>query len=262
MKDIQIVIPMTGNGTRFKQAGYKRLKPFIKVHGEPIISWVAKMFPNDEDKILYICRAEHIKKYRYYIPSLKSITQSPNIHRIKKWVKKGPANDILLASNSIDDDKPVLVSYCDFFLIWDYKHFKKILSRINPDGMVPCYTGFHPHLTPKENLYATCETTKKYNLKKIREKHQINSDKTKDFHSPGLYYFRSGKLLKMYCEKLINSNEAINGEYYMSLPFNFMINDGLQVYCPPIVEYFCQWGTPRDLEEYNRWLTQIGNAAL
>ena len=27
---MQIFIPMTGNGARFKAAGYKRLKPFIK----------------------------------------------------------------------------------------------------------------------------------------------------------------------------------------------------------------------------------------
>ena len=79
----------------------------------------------------------------------------------------------------------------------------------------------------------------------------------KDFHSPGLYYFKSGKLLKKYCKKLIASNQSINGEFYMSLPFNFMVQDGLKVYCPPLAEYFCQWGTPKDLEEYKEWMSLL-----
>ena len=255
--DIQIVIPMTGNGTRFKEAGYTRLKPFIKVHKKPIINWVVKMFPGDQDKVIYICRDDHIKKHSYYMKSLKEITRYPKIHRINNWEKKGPAHDILLATDSINDEKPVLVSYCDFFMVWDYKKFKKIISSINPDGIVPCYTGYHPHLVHKENLYATCDIDEKFFLKKIREKYQINKDKMKDFHSPGLYYFKSGKLLKKYCKKLIASNQSINGEFYMSLPFNFMVQDGLKVYCPPLAEYFCQWGTPKDLEEYKEWMSLL-----
>ena len=32
-EDMQILIPMTGNGSRFVNKGYSRLKPFIEVHG-------------------------------------------------------------------------------------------------------------------------------------------------------------------------------------------------------------------------------------
>jgi len=254
MADLQIIIPLTGNGSRFKAEGYKRLKPFIKIHGLPMINWVAKMFPGDEKKILFICRDEHIKKHNYILPALKTITSSPKIHRIENWIKKGPANDIIQAAEDIDDNKPVLVSYCDFFALWDYADFKKIISNIKPDGIVPCYTGFHPHLIHSENLYATCETDKNDFLKIIREKHQINEDKTKDYQSPGLYYFKSGKILKKYCMELIKSNLSINNEFYMSLPFNYLLRDKLKVYCPPMIQFFCQWGTPKDLEEYNSWM--------
>lgn len=258
MNDLQIIVPLTGNGSRFKAEGYRRLKPFIKIHDQPMIHWVAKMFPGDESKILFICRDEHIKKHNYILPALKQITKKPNIHRIKRWKKKGPAHDIILASENIDDDKPVLVSYCDFFAAWDYSAFKKLIYTINPDGMVPCYTGFHPHLIHPENLYATCETDNHNFLKIIREKHQINEDKTKDFQSPGLYYFKSGKILKKYCLELTKSNLSINKEFYMSLPFNYLVRDKLKVLCPPIVQFFCQWGTPKDLEEYNAWMSYVG----
>jgi len=38
---------MTGQGARFKAAGYPRLKPFIKIHEKPMIWWIVKMFPGD-----------------------------------------------------------------------------------------------------------------------------------------------------------------------------------------------------------------------
>lgn len=256
---MQIVIPMTGNGSRFVAEGYKRLKPFIKIHGIPMINWVVKMFPGDEERILYICRQSHLKRKKYMINELLQTSPSAKICKINDWEKLGPVSDVLRAAEYIDDSKPVLVSYCDFFLGWSYKKFKHFIKMHNPDGAIPCYTGYHPHLIYKNNLYATCETNEKFKLKKIREKFQLNQDKFKDLQSPGLYYFKSGRLLKEYCIRLINSKNSINGEYYMSLPFNEMVDDNLKVLCPPIVEYFCQWGTPKDLEEYNYWLRIVKN---
>ena len=84
----------------------------------------------------------------------------------------------------------------------------------------------------------------------------MHSCKFDDLTSPGLYYFKTGELCKKYCYKLINSKQSINNEYYMSLPFNFMVKDNLTVLTPPIVNFFCQWGTPADLEEYVFWNTQ------
>ena len=42
---------------------------------------------------------------------------------------------------------------------------------------------------------------------------------------------------------------------------NKMVKDNLRVITPPIVEFFCQWGTPQDLKEYEFWNTEsfIGN---
>mgnify|MGYP001189532338 FL=1 len=256
---MQIIIPMTGNGSRFVNAGYKRLKPFIKVHEIPMIHWVVKMFPGDEDKILFLCRDTHIQKQKYMTKELRNAAPRSKIIKINKWEKLGPVSDVLKAAEYIDDSKPILVSYCDFFAGWNYKKFKYFLQKHDPDGAIPCYTGFHPHLIHKSNLYATCETNQNFQLKKIREKFQLNKDKFQDLQSPGLYYFKNGKLLKKYCKKLMNTKNSINGEYYMSLPFNAMVNDKLNILCPPIVKYFCQWGTPKDFEEYNYWLSIVKN---
>ena len=58
---------------------------------------------------------------------------------------------------------------------------------------------------------------------------------------PGNYYFKNGACLKKYCQKLVDSGEVLNGEYYASMPYNFMVKDGLKVWIPTNVDYFCQW---------------------
>lgn len=254
---MQIIIPMTGNGSRFVAEGYSRLKPFIKIHDAPMIEWVIRMFSSDHENITFICREEHLKNKKYVPKELKRIAPKSKIFSVKNWKKKGPVSDVIGASEVIDDDQPVLVSYCDFFADWQYKKFLRYIKIFDPDGAIPCYTGFHPHLIHRDNVYATCEVDSKKRLIKIREKFQLNKDKFLDHQSPGLYYFKNGSLLKKYCIKLMESKDSINGEYYMSLPFNFMIDDNYKVLCPPLVKHFCQWGTPKDLEEYNFWMNCV-----
>lgn len=63
---MQIIIPMTGEGSRFVRAGYSRLKPFIKIHGSPMIKWVVSMFPGAEKNITFICRKEQADNNYYF----------------------------------------------------------------------------------------------------------------------------------------------------------------------------------------------------
>ena len=254
---MQIIIPMTGNGSRFASAGFEIIKPFIKVHGKPMIEWVVKMFPGDEGQITFICRDEHLEKHSYVQKTLNEVAPNAQIFSIKDWVKKGPVFELLNASAVIDDDEPVIVSYCDFYMHWNYDNFKREITNNQCDGAIPCYSGFHPHLIPKNNLYASCKTDSSENLIEIKEKFSWEEDKAKAFHSPGVYYFKSGKILKKYCKALVEAEDSINGEYYASLPFNYLVKDGLTVWCPVNVSHFCQWGTPKDLAEFNFWTTQI-----
>ena len=253
MKDFQILIPMTGNGSRFKKAGYKTLKPFIEIYKKPMIEWVVKLFPGDENKINFICREDHLRENSYFKKTLETIAPRAKIIALEGWEKKGPAYDILSCSNKIDDSKPTIVSYCDYFMKWDYTQFKTDVLNKECDGAIPTYTGFHPNLIPEKNLYASCKTDKFSNLLEIREKYSWHKEKSKSLHSPGTYYFKEGGLMKRYIEKMINANDTVNSEYYMSLPYNYMVQDGLTIWCPTNVKKFCQWGTPRDLEEFLKW---------
>lgn len=250
---MKIVIPMTGYGSRFVAAGFKDLKPFIKVQGKPIVEWIVKGMYSAEDEFLFVCRQEHLDSIPDMSKRLKALAPNTEIFAIKDWVKKGPVYDVLRASERIDDDEPVIINYCDFYMIWDWEKFKIDAKARNCDGAVPCYTGFHPHLLPEKNLYASCKTDDEDNLLEIREKYSFEKDKTKTKHSPGNYYFRTGALLKEYCQKLVDSGQTIKDEYYASMPYNFMVADGLKVWVPAEVKYFCQWGTPEDMADYLFW---------
>lgn len=254
---MKIVIPMTGYGSRFVAAGYKELKPFIEVQGKPIIQWIVEgMYPGEKD-ILFICRQEHLENIPNMKERLLAIAPEAEIFAVKEWIKKGPVYDVLRASDRISDGEACIINYCDFYMVWDWLGFKKEVTERGCEGCVPCYTGFHPHLLPEKNLYASCLTDPDDNLVEIREKYSFEADKTKAKHSPGVYYFKSGRLLKKYCQALVDSKEELNGEYYASLPYNFMVKDGLKVWIPTNVKYFCQWGTPEDMKEYLFWTEMV-----
>ncbi len=261
---MNVIIPMTGYGSRFVAAGYQELKPFIRVMGRPVIEWIVKdMYPADVN-IIFVCRGEHLMKDASMRERLFLLAPEAKIVSIEDWVKKGPVYDVLrgyrelLAQQAIDAQEPCIINYCDFYMQWDYAAFAKEAAERGCDGAVPCYSGFHPNLLPEKNYYASCLTDAQDDLIEIREKYSFEKDKTKAKHSPGVYYFAGGAVMEKYCQILTEHEEcAINGEYYASLPYNFMVQDGLKVWVPVNVEYFCQWGTPEDMQEFVYWTDLI-----
>lgn len=282
---MNVMIPMTGYGSRFVAAGYKELKPFIKVMDRPIIEWIVKgMYPADVN-LIFVCRREHLRSDPAMRERLMALAPEAVIVSIEDWVKKGPVYDVLRAYRmlcqpqsgdggqtkttggeiigwkEIDREDGFIINYCDFYMTWDYEAFAKGARERDCDGAVPCYTGFHPNLLPEKNYYASCLTDESDDLIEIREKYSFEKDKTKAKHSPGVYYFKNGAIMEKYCQMLTEHEEcAINGEYYASLPYNFMVRDGLKVWVPTNVEYFCQWGTPEDMQEFVYWTDRIRQA--
>lgn len=286
---MNVVIPMTGYGSRFVEAGYKELKPFIKIMNKPIIEWIVKrMYPSDVH-FIFVCRGEHLKEDPTMKDILLGLAPKTTLVSIENWVKKGPVYDVLCTyemlcmKKSTDDEKQqknnrqdrvavgeilgvkeinsedgFIINYCDFYMTWDYAAFVKEARERDCDGAVPCYTGFHPHLLPEKNYYASCLTDDNDNLIEIREKYSFEKDKTKAKHSPGMYYFKNGELMEKYCRILTEHEEcAIRGEFYASLPYKFMVQDGLKVWVPTNAKYFCQWGAPNDMQEFVYWTDLI-----
>lgn len=248
---MQIIIPMSGLGKRFQDAGYTDIKPLIKVHGKPIIEWVVSMFPGQHD-FIFICRNEHLESTPLE-KELKRIKPNGIIVPIEGH-KFGPVYAVSKVFNLIRDEVEVICNYCDFFQNWNFEHFCETVNKRGSAGAIPCYTGFHPHLLHQNNLYASCKKDEKNGLVEIREKFSFEADKTKAWHSGGTYYFSRGNFVKKYFQQLMDQKITLNGEYYISLVYNLFVKDNLDVLVYDKILHFCQWGTPKDLQEYLTWM--------
>lgn len=259
---IQVVIPMTGYGSRFVKAGYTHLKPFIKVFGKTMIEWIVSMYDQDSTEFVFICRSAHLVSDKDF-QKLPFIAKHVKIVSIGWWLKLGPVNDFCRAYKEGDIDKslPTIVNYCDLFCLWNSRSFIEECLDRDVDGSIPCYTGFHPNLIPKKNVYASCKVNSDQYLEEIKEKFSFEEDKTLAHHSAGIYYFKSGETAYHYSNELMNhENDSLNGEFYTSLVYNYLVKDNKKVWCPDNIKFYCQWGTPEDLEDFNMWMNVLKGA--
>ncbi|MBT6673537.1 MAG: NTP transferase domain-containing protein, partial [Lentimicrobiaceae bacterium] len=155
---MQIVIPMSGFGERFRQAGYTVPKPLIEVDGKPIIQYIVEMF-SDKDDFIFICNEDHLNNKTYGMESiLRSICSSCVIVGILPH-KLGPVHAVMQSIDFINLNSSVIVNYCDFTCDWDYSDFSNMVGETECDGAIPCYRGFHPH-TLWSNYYAYVQEEK------------------------------------------------------------------------------------------------------
>ena len=242
-----IVIPMSGFGERFLKAGYKLPKPLIEVDGKPIIEHVVSMFSKD-DKYTFICNEEHLAQTDLR-QVLNRIAPQGQIISISTH-RKGPVYAVSQCLDRIGDDEEVIVNYCDFYSYFDYSKFLTKTRGRRAAGAIPAYRNFHPHMLGTDN-YAFIKEKNLW-LEAIQEKKPFTDDRMSEFASNGTYYFSRGEHIKHYFNELIKQDIQVNGEYYVSMIYNLMVADGLRVSVYE-VDYMLQWGTPRDLEEYQHW---------
>lgn len=215
------------------------------MEGIPIIEHVVKMFPSEED-FIFICNSKHLEETNMRAVLMK-IAPKCQIVEIPPH-KKGPVYAVRYAESLLQDDEEVIVNYCDFSCYWDYADFLEHTRTRNADGAVPAYRGFHPHMLGKTN-YAFMRDEKQWMLE-IKEKEPFTDDRMQEYASIGTYYFKKGAYVKRYFKALMDHDINLNGEYYVSLIYNLLVNDGLKVSIYD-VQHMLQWGTPQDVAEYN-----------
>lgn len=250
---MHIIIPMSGTGSRFIEAGYTTPKPLLQIDQKPIIEHVCDLFPG-EDKFTFICNTNHLANTNLK-KVLQTIKPNSNILEIPNH-KKGPVYAVSLAEKFIEDDEEVIVNYCDFGTYWDYKNFLKHTRDRNADGAIPSYKGFHPHMLGTTN-YAFMRDKDQWMLE-IKEKEPFTNNRMEEYASNGTYYFKKGLYIKKYFQDLMRQGININGEYYVSLVFNLLVKDSLKVSIYKI-QHMLQWGTPQDVMQYKSWSKYFTN---
>lgn len=256
--ELQIVIPMSGFGERFRRAGYSVPKPLIEIDGKPIIAHVVDMFPGEAD-FLFICNNDHLENDNYrmgeilrrYCPSGRIVGIPPH--------KLGPIHAVRQVEHLLDLGRPVIVNYCDFTCYWDWGHFKRFVSRTRCDGAIPAYRGFHPHTLGTTN-YAYMREEGGWVLD-IQEKQPYTDDRMEEYASSGTYYFATGRLMSEAFRATMEQQLSVGGEYYVSLAYKPLFAEQRRIAVYPL-QHFMQWGTPEDVAEYNGWSAAFRRLAL
>ena len=121
---MQLIIPMSGAGKRFKDKGFVIPKPLIQISGRPMVQHVVEMFP-DIEEVLFIVNRSHFEDPEMQLEgTLKNIAPAARIAVIEPH-KLGPAWAIHEAREFINLDVPVVVNYCDFACMWNFSAFRE-----------------------------------------------------------------------------------------------------------------------------------------
>jgi len=246
---MQIVIPMSGFGERFRRAGYEVPKPLIEIDGKPVIAHVIDMFP-EEKEFIFICNQDHLNQADYRMEEiLHEYCPTGRVIGIPAH-KLGPIHAVRQIENWIDQERPVIVNYCDFTCYWDWHHFKQFVVSKQCDGAIPAYKGFHPHSLGSTN-YAYLREVNGW-VKDIQEKKPYTNNRMEEYASSGTYYFASGRLMSEAFRMTMEQELNVDGEYYVSLAYKPLL-EGKQLVAVYPLQHFMQWGTPEDVVEYKHW---------
>ncbi len=246
---MQIIIPMSGFGERFRRAGYTVPKPLIEIDGKPIIAHVIDMFPGELD-FIFICNQDHLNNPDYRMEEiLRQYCPTGRVVGIPGH-KLGPIHAVRQVEHLIDPDGPVVVNYCDFTCYWDWHHFKGFVTETACAGAIPAYKGFHPHTLGSTN-YAYMREDNGW-VSDIQEKQPYTDNRMEEFASSGTYYFATGKIMSEAFRLTMEQALTIGGEYYVSLSYKPLLAANHPVAVYPL-QHFMQWGTPDDVAEYKGW---------
>lgn len=231
-KNLNVVIPMAGAGSRFSKTGYTLPKPLIEFRGKPMIQHVVENLDMDAT-FTFIVQQAHIDKYS--VDSLlNQIAPGCNIVPLTT-VTDGAARSLLHTSHIINNHNPLLVVNSDNLIEWDstavMQHFDgQAGGIILTEASGPKWS----YAQLDSAGYAT----------KIAEKVQISNHAT-----TGHYYWGAGSDFVDCAREMIGRDIRFNNEFYVAPVYNIAIERGLRIATYP-ADKFWSVGTPEDLAHY------------
>lgn len=242
MRTLHIIMPMAGEGSRFKKEGWTTPKPLIELNGIPLFKHAISSVSADgiELKYSFIVRQEHIDEYKID-EGIKSFQHDANIFSVLKTTR-GAVETCLMAESAIADDDAVIVMDCD--LEFRSKKFIEIIKEILAQPSEVANGGALVSFESNEPRYSYAALGEDGFVTRTAEKEVIS-----DHALCGAYFFSTGKRFKQIAHQLLDEPEFKKPEYYVSLLYNYLLADGEKVRLAPMEEYY-SYGTPEELKRY------------
>lgn len=242
MRKLHVVMPMAGEGNRFRREGWTTPKPLIELNGLPLFKHAISSVSADEIEMKYsfIVRKEHIDEYKID-EGILSFQQDANVFSVSKTTR-GAVETCLVAEPAIADDDAVIVMDCD--LEFRSKKFIEIIKEILKQPANIAEGGALVSFESNEPRYSYAELNDEGFVIRTAEKEVISN------HALcGAYFFSTGRRFKQIAHQLLDEPEFKKPEYYVSLLYNYLLADGEKVRLAPMEEYY-SYGTPEELKRY------------
>lgn len=233
-KQMNVLIPMAGAGSRFSQAGYTFPKPLIEVHGKPMIQVVVENL-NMDAHYIFLVQKEHYEKYNLK-QVLNLIAPGCDIVQVD-GITEGAACTTLLAKDLINNDNPLIIANSDQIMEWDANEAMYAFTASNTDAGIMTFKSTHPK-------WSYAKIGDDGFVMEVAEKNPIS-----DIATVGVYYWQNGSDYVKYAEQMIDKNIRTNNEFYVCPVFNEAVLDGKKIRIKNIDK---MWGigTPEDLNYY------------
>jgi len=242
MRTLHIVMPMAGEGSRFLKDGWLTPKPLILLSGKPLFQHAISSVEDKEIALKYsfIVRQEHIDNF-HIDERINSLLPNANVFSVKKTTR-GAVETCLKAESAIEDNDGVIVMDCD--LEFRSTRFLQIVKSILRKPIEEVDGGALVSFVSNLPRYSYAEVDEKGMVVRTAEKEVISN------HALcGAYFFSSGRRFKQIAHQLLNESEFKKPEYYVSLLYNYMLQEGERVYLATLDEYY-SYGTPEELSKY------------
>lgn len=240
-KRVNIVVPLAGAGTSFKQAGYTFPKPLIDINGKTMIQVVTEnLKPKSAHKFIFVCFKEHYDKYSLH--DIFHNSTKGNFEYIKLlYPTQGAACSVLTAIDFINNSNELIIANADQTIDISLDKFIRFARKLRIDGAIITFKSNHPR-------WSYVRIDKKGNVLETAEKKLISDNAT-----AGIYYFREGSIFVKAATSMIEKDIRFNTEFYVCPVFNELILTNKKIKIFPIKEdQMHSLGTPEDLSKFLR----------
>lgn len=242
MRPLHIIMPMAGEGNRFKKEGWTVPKPLIHLNGQPLFKHAISSVRADDIHLKYsfVVRKEHIEEYQI-AQTIKSYVPDANIFSVEKTTR-GAVETCLMAESVIADSDAVIVMDCD--LEFHSESFMKIIREMLQQPYSEATGGVLVSFDSDDPRYSYAALNEEGFVIRTAEKEVISN------HALcGAYFFSNGKRFKQIAHQLLEEPVFTKPEYYISLLYNYLLADGETVRLSQLDEYY-SYGTPEELKQY------------
>lgn len=235
---MNIVVPMAGLGSRFRNVGIEIPKPLIMVENKHIVEHAIDSL-GIEGQYIFITRKYENKEYNDKLTQILKDLVPDSIEIQIDREQYGAADACLYAEKYIDNNEPLIITNCDQLLRWDPQDFLDDINSNDPDGAISIFKS-----NDSKNSFAIIEDG---SVTELAEK-QVISDNA----LMGIHYWRHGKDFVSSAKKLLTEYKTIGlKECYISNTYNYLIESGM--YIMPFYmkkNSFIPLGTPEDVSVY------------